>query len=109
MTTDGSHWGDIATLATAALSAVATAGAWLAAHQSSKTAEALTRIERDRRREERRPQLDLSLGGRAQDHSTLVIHLAGPDELAEVEFLSVRVDDDDKDRSHVLGIGAPPE
>ncbi|MCX5136477.1 hypothetical protein OOK06_30895 [Streptomyces sp. NBC_00340] len=35
--------------------------------------------------------------------------MAGPDELAEVEFLSVRVDDDDKDRSHVLGIGATPE
>ncbi|MCX5097586.1 hypothetical protein OOK36_55110 [Streptomyces sp. NBC_00365] len=102
-------WGDIATFSTAGLSAVATAGAWLAAHRSAKTAETLTRIERDRRREERRPQLELTLGGGAQAHSTLDIHLAGPDELGEVEFLSVRVDDDDKDRSHVLGIGATAE
>ncbi|AZQ40860.1 hypothetical protein EJ357_42025 [Streptomyces cyaneochromogenes] len=38
----------MATFSTAALSAVATAGAWLAARRSAKTAETLARIEQDR-------------------------------------------------------------
>jgi hypothetical protein len=92
-------WGDIATFSTAALSAVATAGAWLAAHRSAKTAEILTRIEHDRRHEERRPQFELTLGGPHRQPATLNVHLAGPDELGEVEVVSIRVDDDDKDRT----------
>ncbi|MFG3046208.1 hypothetical protein ACGFZR_14930 [Streptomyces sp. NPDC048241] len=94
-------WGDAATLATAVLSAIATAGAWLAARRSAATAETLTRIEQVRRHEERRPQLELTLTERFQNTSRLNIHLAGPDELGDVEFVSVRVDDDDKDRSQV--------
>ncbi|MFF4791809.1 hypothetical protein ACFY2M_19070 [Streptomyces sp. NPDC001276] len=92
-------WTDIGTVSTAGLSAVATWGAWMAARKSARTAESVARIERDRRHEERRPRFELSLGGPYREHSTLNVHLAGPDELGEVEIVSIRVDDDDKDRS----------
>lgn len=109
MSTDGFSWEDIATVSTAALGVIATAGAWLAARRSAATAETLTRIERDRRHEERRPQLELSMENRSQDHSIFNVHLAGPDELGVVEFVSIRVDDDDKDRSNLTPGGATAE
>ncbi|MEU0590015.1 hypothetical protein [Streptomyces ardesiacus] len=94
-------WTDIGTVSTAGLSAIATWGAWLAARRSARTADTVARIERDRRHEERRPRFELSLGGPYREHSTLNVHLAGPDELGEVEIVSIRVDDDDKDRSNL--------
>ncbi|MYU24652.1 hypothetical protein [Streptomyces sp. SID8352] len=100
---------DISAASTAGLSAIAACGAWLAARRSTKTAETLTRIERDRRHEERRPRFRFSLGGPYRECSTLNVHLAGPDELGEVEVVSIRVDDDDKDRSNLLGRGATRE
>jgi hypothetical protein len=39
----------------------------------------------------------------------LNVHLAGPDELGEVTVVSIRVDDDDKDRSSLFGRGATAE
>ncbi|MFF2852712.1 hypothetical protein ACFVT5_41425 [Streptomyces sp. NPDC058001] len=102
-------WADIATFSTAALSAVATAGAWFAAHRSTKTAETLARIERDRRHEERRPQFALTLGGPNREYSTLDVQLVGPDELGEVEIVSIRVDDDDRDRSRLTPSSATRE
>jgi hypothetical protein len=95
-------WTDIGTVSTAGLSVVAAWGAWLAAHRSARTAETLERIERDRRHEERRPQFELTLGGPYREHATLNVHLAGPEELGEVTIVSIRVDDDDKDRSRLL-------
>jgi hypothetical protein len=86
----------------AGLSAIAAIGAWNAAHRSNQTAETMARIERDRRHEERRPQFELTLEPRSEQHSNLNIHLAGPDELGEVEIISIRVDDDDKDRTGLI-------
>ncbi|WP_307169058.1 hypothetical protein [Streptomyces sp. B3I7] len=88
------------------MSVVAAWGAWLAAHRSARTAETLERIERDRRHEERRPQFELTLDATYREHATLNVHLAGPDELGEVTVVSIRVDDDDKDRTRLLGNGA---
>lgn len=102
-------WGAIGAFSTATLGAVAATGAWFAARRSAETAEALARIERDRRHEERRPQFELSLGGPYREHSTLNVHLAGPDELDEVEIVSIRVDDDDKDRTRLTPGGATQE
>lgn len=100
---------DITSAVAAGLSAVAAAGSWLAAaranrtsRQAQSTAETVARIERDRRHEERRPRLTLTLGGLSGDTAKLDVHLDGPDELGEVEFVSIRVDDDDMDRSDLL-------
>lgn len=106
----------------AGLSAVAALGSWKAAHRANKTstqaqetgerafqtAEAVARIERDRRHEERRPQFDLRLDSRSEQHCMLNVHLLGPDELGEVE-ISIRVDDDDKDRTGLIPGGTPRE
>lgn len=100
----------------AGLSAIAAVGSWKAAHRANKTsaqaqatgerayqtAETVARIERDRRREERRPQFQLTLEPKSEQHSVLNVHLAGPDELGEVEIVSIRVDDDDKDRTGLI-------
>ncbi|MFE2048029.1 hypothetical protein ACFXAS_05940 [Streptomyces sp. NPDC059459] len=94
-------WTDVGAVSTAGLGAFAAWGAWLAARRSANTADTLARIERDRRHEERRPRFELSLSGPYREHSTLNVHLAGPDELGEVEIVSIRVDDDDKDRSRL--------
>lgn len=102
-------WTDIGAVSTAGLGAVAAWGAWMAARRSARTAETLARIERDRRHEERRPRFELSLGGPYREHSTLNVHLAGPDELGEVEVVSIRVNDDDKDRSRLSPGGATAE
>ncbi|MGV9569125.1 hypothetical protein ACWDRX_05685 [Streptomyces nigra] len=107
----------------AGLSAVAAIGSWKAAHRANKTsaqaqetgerafqtAEAVARIERDRRHEERRPQFELRLESRGPQHSMLNVHLHGPDELGEVEIVSIRVDDDDKDRSGLIPGSTPRE
>lgn len=113
----------ITSTAAAGLSALAAIGSWNAARRANKTsaqaqatgerayetANAVARIERDRRREERRPQFDLTLEPRSPQHSMLNVHLAGPDELGEVESVSIRVDDDDKDRTHLTPGGATRE
>jgi hypothetical protein len=90
---------DIAGLAAAGLSAVAAVGSWNAAQRSNNTAETVARIERDRWHVERRPQFELTLEPLSSQHLRLNVHLAGPDELRDVEITSIRVDDDDKDRT----------
>ncbi|MFD6327643.1 hypothetical protein ACFWOL_33605 [Streptomyces sp. NPDC058442] len=102
-------WTDIGAVSTAGLSAIATWGAWMAARKSARTADTVGRIEKARRHEERRPRFDLCLGGPYREHSTLNVHLVGPDELGEVEIVSIRVDDDDKDRSNLSPGGATRE
>jgi hypothetical protein len=102
-------WTDVGAVFTAGLSAIAAWGAWFAAKRSAKTAETLARIERARRHEERRPRFALTLEGTSQEHSTLNVHLAGPDELGEVEVVSIRVDDDDKDRTGLTHGDVTPE
>ncbi|MER5694969.1 hypothetical protein ACWDBO_31670 [Streptomyces mirabilis] len=107
----------------AGLSAVAAVGSWKAAHRANKTsvqaqetgerafqtAEAVARIERDRRHEERRPQFELRLEPRSEQHCMLNAHLLGPDELGEVEIVSIRVDDDDKNRAQLTPGGPTRE
>ena len=111
------------TVAAPILSAVAAVGSWKAAQRANKTsaqaqatgerafqtAEAVARIERDRRHEERRPQFELRLEPRGPEHCMLNVHLLGPDELSEVEIVSIRVDDDDKDRTGVIHGDTPRE
>ncbi|MEU6336321.1 hypothetical protein ABZ839_18050 [Streptomyces cellulosae] len=113
----------IASTVAAGLSAVAALGSWKAAHRANKTsaqaqeagerafqtAEAVARIERDRRHEERRPRFELRLESRGRQHSMLNLHLLGPDELGEVEIVSIRVDDDDKDRTGLIYGSTPRE
>lgn len=93
----------------AGLSAVAAAGSWNAARRANKTAETVARIERDRRHEERRPQFQLTLDPLGPQHLRLNVHLAGPDELRDVEVTSIRVDDDDKDRTALTPGGVSRE
>ena len=94
-------WGDIATFSTAALSAVATAGAWLAAHRSAKTAEVLTRIERERWHAELTPQFDLALTETGNGQALLSVHLSGPDALRQLDEVAIAVGNDDMDHTVV--------
>jgi len=93
------HWGDVATFSTAALSAVATAGAWLAAHRSAETADAMTHIEQDRWHAELTPQFDLELIDTGNGQALLNVHLSGPDALRRLDEVRIVVGDDDKERN----------
>jgi hypothetical protein len=84
-------WGDIATFSTAALSAVATAGAWLAARRSAKTAEALERIERERWHAELLPQFQLAVDSFEGDRATLSVRLVGPVHLGQLDRIQLRI------------------
>ncbi|WP_328931907.1 MULTISPECIES: hypothetical protein [unclassified Streptomyces] len=93
------HWGDVATLSTAALSAVAIAGAWLAAYRSAKTADTMTRIEQDRWHAELTPQFDLELTDTGNGQALLGVHLSGPDALRHLDEIRIVVGNDDKERT----------
>ncbi|TFI30182.1 hypothetical protein [Streptomyces sp. 4R-3d] len=94
-------WSQIATFSTAGLSAVAAIGAWRAAHRSAGTAHTIAAIERARRLEERRPQIECSLHEPWTDgQAILKVDLIGPDSLGQLDALSVRVDNDDAE--HIL-------
>jgi hypothetical protein len=103
-------WGDIATFSTAALSAVATAGAWLAAHRSAATADALARIERDRWHAELTPEFDVAIERGEGDRATLTVRLTGPIPLKHLDEIVLRVvSSDDMDHTRTLPGGPTRE
>lgn len=84
-------WGDIAIFSTAALSAVATAGAWLAARRSAKTAETLARIEQDRWHAELLPKFQTAIERGEGDRATLIVRLIGPIHLGRLDEIRMEV------------------
>lgn len=90
-------WGDIATFSTAALSAVATAGAWLAARRSAKTAETMARLEEARWHADLLPQFDISIERGEGDRATLSVRLVGPLPLRHLDEIRIEIaQSDDK-------------
>lgn len=100
-------WGDIATFSTAALSAVAAAGAWRAAHRSAKTAKTVARIEEDRWHAELMPQFDIAIERGAGDRATLSVRLAGPLSLRRLDEIRIEVVQSD-DMSYTARTPGPP-
>ncbi|MEV7035687.1 hypothetical protein AB0N99_36345 [Streptomyces sp. NPDC093272] len=98
-------WGNAASLSAAGLSAVAAAGAWLAAHRSANTADAVARIEQDRWHADLLPQFNITLGPMQGDHATLGVHLAGPLPLCRLDEIRVEIvqSDDMNYRSEIAG------
>lgn len=88
-------WGDIAVFSTAALSAVATAGAWLAAHRSAKTADTVARIEQDRWHADLLPQFDIGIERGEGDRATLSVRLVGPLPLCHLDEIRIRIEQSD--------------
>jgi hypothetical protein len=103
-------WGDTASFSAAALSAVATAGAWLAAHRSAKTADAVARIEEDRWHAELLPKFDVSIERAEGDRATLSIRLVGPLPLCHLDEIRIEiVQSDDMSRTATLPSGPTQE
>lgn len=100
-------WGDIATFSTAALSAVATAGAWLAAHRSAKTADTVARIEQDRWHADLLPQFQLSIERAEGDRATLSVRLVGPLPLCHLDEIRIAIAQSD-DMSRVATLAGGP-
>ncbi|WP_432198882.1 hypothetical protein [Streptomyces sp. bgisy027] len=100
-------WGEIATFSTAALSAVATAGAWLAARRSAKTAETLARIEQDRWHAERLPQFRVAIERGEGDRATLSVRLVGPVPLRHLDEIRIEIAPSD-DMSRVARLPGGP-
>lgn len=92
-------WRDIASFSTAALSAVATAGAWLAAHRSARTADTVARIEQERWHADLAPQFDLVLRETGNGQALLSVHLSGPDALRRLDEVAIVVGNDDMDHT----------
>ncbi|QIY94197.1 hypothetical protein HEP87_09280 [Streptomyces sp. S1D4-11] len=84
-------WGDIATFSTAALSAVATVGAWLAAHRSAKTADTVARIEQDRWHADLLPRFQITIEHAEGDRATLSVRLVGPLSLCHRDEIRLKV------------------
>jgi hypothetical protein len=103
-------WGDIATFTTAALSAVATAGAWLAAHRSAKTADTVARIEQDRWHADLLPQFRITIERAEGDRAVLSVRLVGPLPLCHLDEIRVKVvPSDDMSRTVTLAGGPSQE
>ncbi|MFF0736922.1 hypothetical protein ACFYVK_35575 [Streptomyces chartreusis] len=100
-------WGDVAMFSTAALSAVATAGAWLAAHRSSRTADTVARIEEDRWHADLLPQFDINIERFEGDRATLRVRLVGPLPLCHLDEIRIRIEQSD-DMSHTGTIPGGP-
>ncbi|GAI07085.1 unnamed protein product, partial [marine sediment metagenome] len=67
---------------------------------ANRTAEALARIERDRRQGELAPQFEIALAGEQGDHATLDVQLRGPAALSRLDEIVIEVTpSDDRDRT----------
>lgn len=96
-------WGDIASFSTAALSAVAGGGAWMAARRANSTADTVARIEEDRWHAELLPQFEISMGRIEHDRATLSVRLVGPITLCHLDEIRIKVvQSDDKNYSTTL-------
>lgn len=103
-------WGNVASLCAAGLSAVAAAGAWLAAHRSANTADTVARIEQDRWHADLLPQFVLSLGPLEGDRGTLHVHLDGPLPLCRLDEIRLEiVQSDDMSYASTLAGGPSQE
>ncbi|MDX2757930.1 hypothetical protein [Streptomyces europaeiscabiei] len=100
-------WGDIATFSTAALSAVAAAGAWRAAHRSTTTATTVARIEQDRWHAELMPQFDITIERGEGDRATLSVRLDGPLPLRRLDEIRIEIAQSD-DMSYTARTPGPP-
>lgn len=99
-------WGDIATFSTAALSAVAAAGAWRAAHRSAKTAKTVARIEQERWHADLTPQFDIAIE-RGEGNQTLSVRLVGPLPLLRLDEIRIEIVQSD-DMSYTARTPGPP-
>ncbi|GHD45986.1 hypothetical protein GCM10010317_021110 [Streptomyces mirabilis] len=103
-------WGDIATFSTAVLSAVATVGAWPAAHRSAKTADTVARIEQDRWHADLLPQFQITIERAEGDRATLSVRLVGPLPLCHLDEIRLKVvPSDDMSRTVTLAGGPSQE
>jgi hypothetical protein len=100
-------WGDIATFSTAALSAVAAAGAWRAAHRSAETSKTVARIEQDRWHADLLPQFDIVIERGDGDRATLSVRLAGPVPLGHLDEIRIKIAQSD-DMSYTARTPGPP-
>lgn len=100
-------WGDIATFSTAALSAVAAAGAWRAAHRSAKTAKTVARIEQDRWHAELLPKFQISIERGEADRATLSVRLVGPLPLCHLDEIRMEIVQSD-DMSRIARLPGSP-
>ncbi|MGI9000774.1 MAG: hypothetical protein ACR2GH_03830 [Pseudonocardia sp.] len=90
----------------AVVAAVAALGSWKAAMSSARSAEALTRIERERRQAELRPRFELTCTGATVGPSaTLQVRLAGPPELGGLDDVHVTIRDDRRRQPTMIANG----
>ncbi|MFI8425113.1 hypothetical protein [Streptomyces sp. NPDC085479] len=92
-----STWSEIGTVATATLSAVAAFGSWKAARRANDTSHSVARIEAERWRADRTPDVQLSLHHLGGGRFNLSLRLVGPDNFGDLEAVSVEVLNDDWD------------
>ncbi|MGW0316071.1 hypothetical protein [Streptomyces flavidovirens] len=97
---------DRAGVIAAFLSVAAAAAAWEAtgrasdtAEEARRTAEIMARIERDRWLSELTPQFEFTLTKEGDRSAKLLVHLAGPDALGNLDSVTVRIGDDDYDHA----------
>ncbi|MEV6105689.1 hypothetical protein AB0M28_13375 [Streptomyces sp. NPDC051940] len=101
------HWANIFSTVGGLSGAAAAAGAWRAAVVSNRTADAVARIERDRRQSELTPSFEITAEFVSDDQAKLNVHLKGPVALGYLNEVSISIDDDDMDRTVRLPSGRP--
>ncbi|SFE34316.1 hypothetical protein [Streptomyces mirabilis] len=99
----------MATFSTAALSAVATVGTWLAAHRSAKTADTVARIEQDRWHAGLLPQFQITIERAEGDRATLSVRLVGPLPLCHLDEVRLKVVPSDDMSRTVTFTGGPSQ
>lgn len=103
-------WSEVASFSAAALSAVAAAGAWMAARRSNATADAVAAIERDRWHADLTPEFEITLGRSEGDRRTLDVQLVGPLPLRRLDSVAISIgSSDDAERTDRLPGGPSQE
>ena len=103
-------WSSIVGGVTAAFSAVAGVGAWMAARRANTTADAVARIEKERWHAELLPQFNIAIEGLEGDRATLSVHLAGPLSLHHLDEIRIQVvASDDMSRTATMAGGPSQE
>ena len=89
---------------TAAVASVAAVGSWRSARSANSTALLLADIERDRRRSELVPHIDIYPHPLSNGQVRLTVSLVGPPSLEHLASVTITVKDDNKDhRSNLAG------
>lgn len=104
------HWSDGASAIAAVFSAITAGIALFAADKANKTANTVARIERERWHADLTPNFEMTLTETGGGHARLHVYLRGPDPLRTLDQVTIRVDDDDNNRTIMQGyVGGPTQ